>query len=359
VTSLEITPDQAMALYNGRMVTGDAILDEDESVAAVWGEGDDVLWAEGEGLMIASHQGLGKTTIAQQLGLGLMGIAAKNLLGFPVRETPGRVLYLAMDRPKQALRSWRRMVTDEDRARLSERLVIWKGPLPVDIMRKPDELTRFAQAICPGVSVIMADSVKDFAPGISKDEVAAALNISWQGVIASEIELLLLHHQRKASQGAARMNALDDVYGSTWLTSGLGSVLALDGMPGDDRVSMLHLKQPAAGQDEMILRHDHKLGTTERIVAASTVTEALLMLGTESTASDIAYQMYLRDVDEAMLKRVRRQLDKMLELEKVIKYPGSRGGAPGGQRGGQAPDTWGLVAPFSWMRKAVAQATSP
>ncbi len=33
--------------------------------------------------------------------------------------------------------------------------------------------------------------------------------------------------------------------GSTWLTSGLGSVIVLDGEPGDPTVELRHLKQPA------------------------------------------------------------------------------------------------------------------
>ena len=65
--------------------------------------------------------------------------------------------------------------------------------------------------------------------------------MSWQEVIARDIQLMLLHHERKAANSAKRVHSLDDVYGSTWLTSGLGSVIVLDGEPGDPTVELRHL----------------------------------------------------------------------------------------------------------------------
>jgi hypothetical protein len=52
------------------------------------------------------------------------------------------------------------------------------------------------------------------------------------------------------------------VYGSTWLTSGLGSVIVLDGKPGDPTVELRHLKQPAEPVGPLTLRHDHTAGVT-------------------------------------------------------------------------------------------------
>ena len=42
-----------------------------------------------------------------------------------------------MDRPRQAARSFRRMVTDDQRDELNERLLVWKGPPPQDLARYP------------------------------------------------------------------------------------------------------------------------------------------------------------------------------------------------------------------------------
>ena len=40
----------------------------------MWGDGERVLWPEGEGVMITGHQGVGKTTIGQQLVLHRVGL---------------------------------------------------------------------------------------------------------------------------------------------------------------------------------------------------------------------------------------------------------------------------------------------
>src|SRR4051794_38609071 len=53
---------------------GDFIFSATEEIPAVWGSGSGVLWAEGEGVMISAHQGVGKTTLAQQLVLHRLGV---------------------------------------------------------------------------------------------------------------------------------------------------------------------------------------------------------------------------------------------------------------------------------------------
>jgi replicative DNA helicase len=52
---------------------GDFILDTPADPSPIWGEGEEVLLADGEALIIAGPQGLGKTTLAQQLLLGRAG----------------------------------------------------------------------------------------------------------------------------------------------------------------------------------------------------------------------------------------------------------------------------------------------
>jgi hypothetical protein len=101
---------------------GSFILDTDPTPQPLWGDGDQVLWADGESLVIDGPQGVGKTTLAQQLALGRAGFDVHTkLLGFPIIPGQRRVLYLAMDRPKQAARSFRRMVGEAWRAELDER----------------------------------------------------------------------------------------------------------------------------------------------------------------------------------------------------------------------------------------------
>ena len=249
--------------HDGRVIKGGSILDEPEGVPAVWGQDDSVLWARGQGIMIASQQGVGKTTIAQQLTLYRIGVRVGSFLGFPVVDDGRSAVYLAMDRPQQAIGSFRRMLSEKDREILDARLVIRKGPLPVDALAKPQELADYVQAICPNPGTVFIDSVKDMAGGrsLSADEVGAAINSAVQELLARGVEVLLLHHQRKAQNGAERLNSLDDVFGSTLITSGLGSVFALKGTPGCLTPELIHLKQPAMPV-EMTLRHNHATGTT-------------------------------------------------------------------------------------------------
>jgi replicative DNA helicase len=82
-------------------------------------------------------------------------------------------------------------------------------------------------------------------------------------LLSREIDVVSAHHSRKAQSGDSyRIRALDEVYGSVWLTAGQGSVAALWGRPGDSTVQLHHLKQPLAPVGPLRLDHDHTLGTS-------------------------------------------------------------------------------------------------
>jgi AAA domain len=108
---------------------GSFILDTDPTPVPLWGQDDQVWWSDGEGLIIAGAQGLGKTTLAQQVVLGRCGFSRyAQVLDFPIIPGERWVLYLAMDRPKQAARSFHRMVSEDLREDLNARLAVWPGP---------------------------------------------------------------------------------------------------------------------------------------------------------------------------------------------------------------------------------------
>ena len=50
----------------------------------LWGDGNKLLWVRGQGLMICGPQGVGKSTMAQQLMLARMGLRAAELAGHTV-----------------------------------------------------------------------------------------------------------------------------------------------------------------------------------------------------------------------------------------------------------------------------------
>jgi replicative DNA helicase len=67
---------------------GQFLFDHPDTLDALWGHGDDILWAAGETLLIAGPQGVGKTTIAQQITLARLGARPPELLGHPLTPPP-------------------------------------------------------------------------------------------------------------------------------------------------------------------------------------------------------------------------------------------------------------------------------
>ncbi|WP_302497045.1 bifunctional DNA primase/polymerase [Rhodococcus pyridinivorans] len=319
---------------------GSFILDQPEVPTAVWGSGEQVLWAEGEALMLTGHQGTGKTTLAQQVILHRLGVRTGPFLGFDVPVVMRPVLYLAMDRPTQAARSMRRMVGEEHRAVLDEYVVVWSGPLPFDPLGSPSIVADWATEYVPDLSVVVVDSVKDYAAmrSLSDDSIASGLNSSWQELIARKIEVVLLHHERKAANGEKRRIALDNVFGSTLLTSGTGSVFGIEGNPGDEVVTLHHLKQPAETLPPLEVHHDHPSGTSTVHSGPRTVREVLALAGDNgATAAEIIVRLGLKDTENNR-RKIRKEISDMADTAVI----------PGGQNPdgrGKLPDRYRLIAP--------------
>lgn len=284
-------------------------------------------------------------TVAQQLVLHRIGLRAGDFLGLPVTKSDRPILYFAMDRPRQAARSFRRMVAESDRQRLNSQLVVWRGPLPVDPTRGKDQFADFAEEICPNVGTIIVDSVKDFAPGLSDDKVGSALNLSWQEVIARDIQLMLLHHERKAPNGVKRVHSLDDVYGSTLLTSGLGSVIVLDGEPGDPTVELRHLKQPAEPVGPLTLRHDHSVGRTVLFESRPDLLELLITAGASGVNAEEAALAIMGRATDNDRKTIRRQLATLVTSGMARKETGKRSGH------GSEGDRWYATPQATWSQR--------
>lgn len=246
---------------------GDLIFDIPLEVESIWGQGQESLWARGEPLMIYGPTGIGKTTLAGRLLLSLIGVDDDELLGYPVRPVqPGRtVLYVAADRPRQAMRSLRRMANPAAAPILAERLRIEHMRQIWASEKDPEMLHRAAKQA--NATIVFIDSGKDLAGGPLKDEgPAKALMDSIQICIANEIDVAMLHHPRKATQegGTKRQLDLDDVYGSAWLTAGSGSVLLVDGKPGSGEFKFQQLKAPATFVDPLEVAVDYESGAIHR-----------------------------------------------------------------------------------------------
>jgi len=312
VDAAEPTPGVSVEAHSRFLQGGAFVLDAPDRIPAVIGEGNRVLWAQGEAFMIVGGNGVGKSTLAGQAVRALL--FGGTFLGLPVTPAKGRVLYLAMDRPAQIRRSLGRQFTEADRARLDDRLVIWKGPPLEDVAKSPLMLVGMAKQV--NATHIVVDSLKDAAVGLSDDAVGAGYNRARQMVLTEGIEVLELHHNVKRGPNGAKPTTLADVYGSTWITAGAGSVVILHGEPGDTVVSFVHAKQPAEPLGPWQLSHDHERGRTE-IFTADDPWATLRTLGSEVTVQAFAAAFYGPKTDEkearADRERARRKLDALVK----------------------------------------------
>lgn len=301
-------------------------------VPAVWGDGDNVLWSQGEPLILAGPPGVGKTTLSQQLMLKICGASDLDLLGMMVTPDPDRrVAYIAADRPRQAQRSLRRMVTDpNDRQILQERLLVWEGPLPFSALDDPARLATWLRV--HNVGHVIVDSIKDVAGDTADGRVGAAFNLVMQHVVAEGIEFCGLHHPRKAQEGNRKPRKLDDLHGSTWLVAGAGSVIFLHGEAGDPIVELLHLKQPAAEVGPLKVIHDHARGRST--VAEQVTAWDLVQAATDNgvTVHDAAQRIYATAApNRAQIEKARRKLEENVrngQAERIESTETTGGKAP-------------------------------
>ncbi|GAB4913082.1 hypothetical protein MAHJHV65_47290 [Mycobacterium avium subsp. hominissuis] len=296
---------------------GSFIHDIPDTTPAVWGQGADVLWAEGEDLIVAGPQGVGKSTLAGLLVQSM--IEGGEVLGYPVKKVD-RVLYLAMDRPQQIARALRRQLKHLDREFIAEHLKVWKGPPPEDLAKFPDRLLAMAEKA--KANVVVVDSLKDAALGLSSDEVGAGWNRARQTLLAAGIELLTLHHDRKANETSAP--AVEKIYGSIWITGGAGSIIHIDGEPGDPIVRFAHVKKPDAEIGPFNLEVDNTAGTISIFEQVDLVAMARQPGGVTVTAAAAALYEVEKPTD-AHRERVRRKLKKLEQEGKIA--AGNVGGA--------------------------------
>lgn len=305
---------------------GDHMFDIPDSTPAWWGSGRDVLGAEGEALMICGQSGVGKTALAGQIVAARL--FAGTVLGYQTKPS-NRVLYLAMDRPQQIARSMRRHFDPDQRADLNDRLVIWKGPPPADMAKNPDLLRDMSMEA--KADMVVVDSLKDAAVGLSEDASGAGYNIARQTALAAGIEVLELHHQVKRGADGGPPNTLADVYGSTWLTSGAGSVILLSGKPGAPIVDFVHLKQPAAVVGPFKIIHDHQAGASSIWKEYDPIAVIRASGGRGITAGDLA--VVLNDKSKPSPGEIEKARRKLMALEKqglicAVDFPSPTGGNP-------------------------------
>lgn len=332
-----------MAGIQARIVAGGRfLLDVPDVPPALWGDGREILWARGEALVIAGPQGVGKTTLAGQLLRGALGLS-KSVLGYPVQPCVNRVLYLAMDRPQQAQRCLGRMFREEERGFLDETLAFWPGPPLADVAAHPETLLAMARQA--GADVVFVDSIKDAAVGLAQDEVGAGYNRARQMLTADGRQVVELHHTVKGSADQPP-KSINGVYGSTWITSGAGSVVMLWGETGDPIVEFRQLKKPMEEVGPFRLKHNSDTGLIEIWHDEDTDVVALARRckTTGLTAVEAALCLYRDEIrgdkpTPAQRERARRALERYVAKGLLVERA---------EEGGRGTSRWFAAASEGW-----------
>lgn len=296
----------------------------------LWGTREQTAWSSGESLMIVGPPGVGKTTLAHQVILARLGLQ-DTVLNMPVSPSK-RVLYLAMDRPKQIAHAMARRIEPEHQAVLRDRLAVWQGPLPATLDKEPDLLADLAAA--HQADTIVIDSLKDAVSTLVDDALAVAFHNARMRALRNGVEIMELHHQRKATADAPRGQrpTLDRVYGSTWITSGAGSVLFIAGEAGDPAVTVHHLKTPTGEIGPLQVIHDHERGTTTIEPTFDPVAILRAHPGGLTTRDLAAILGGQANPDRSAVEKARRHLERLVKSGLARKTEGAAGGTGGGQQ---------------------------
>jgi hypothetical protein len=244
-------------------VSGDTLLDLDP-VAPIWGDDTAPVSAEGQALLFVGPDGSGKTSTAGQYSRARLGLAHE-MWDLPVRPLPPdrSVYYLAADRPRQAMEALKRGLHEEHRDLLRRRLHIHKGPPPYRLSGIRGQQWLLNEVEQTRAGLVVFDSRKDFGATTNADEVAG-FNTAVQLLLASEVEVVILHHPNEHRRnGPPDLTAIS---GHGGVYHGMGSVLFLDGKPGQTLVDVHHLKPVRELLPRFQIEHDHKSGVSERVV---------------------------------------------------------------------------------------------
>jgi hypothetical protein len=314
--------------------TDDLLWAEDSVRPSIWGPPESPLWMPGESLMIAGESGLGKSTLAQSLVAARLGLRDE-VMGYPVADDGGKVLYLALDRSAQIRRMMRRQVPDDPRIRqvARDRLVIREGPLPVLLTDERNDGWLLEQAQAVGATTVVIDSLKNVVLKPSDEASANAYDRARQALMTAGINLIEIHHTRKTTtQGQGGRGGMDDVHGSFALVAGAGSVLTLSKPKGADESSsevwLRQVKSLTGTHKGVMLSLDREAGLLDRVDVAESLENQISALffwrnedGTPKKLlpREIYPQLYPEGATTTQQSNVRKKLSQFVRTGELAK----------------------------------------
>jgi replicative DNA helicase len=175
----------------------------------------------------------------------------------------------------------------------------------------PDDPEIFYEAAVEvGAQLVILDSIKDLVSEVSLDRSGQAYTDAAQICVANGVEVIALHHPRKATADGRTRLDLDSVYGSAWITAGAGSVIALNGAPGAGIAKLQQLKMPSEEVGPFDIDFDYDLGTVTTI-GRRDLGQWIYTQGTATTAEAVRYLVGKDDPTDAEKRKIRRKLNRL------------------------------------------------
>ena len=218
-------------------------IDGGEATKMVWGFDDfveaefridwmlkDLFAVGGFGLLVA-HPGVGKTTLAIQMGAQL-ALGHDNFLKWDNIGGAKKILFLSLEMGKAPLNHFLGIIANsyQDRKMLNRNFLVapFGMPIPLDQPEGQQFLSNLMDEYMPDVLIV--DSLQKISSKELTDEQAVKNLIHYLSTVRAKYNtsLLVIHHNRKKPNDAQKKSVeLSDVYGSTYIATDADFVMNL------------------------------------------------------------------------------------------------------------------------------------
>lgn len=190
----------------------------------------DLFAVGGFGLLVA-HPGVGKTTLAIQMGAQL-ALGHEKFLRWDNTGGSKKVLLLSLEMGKPPLNHFLSLISNsyDDKKKLNRNFLVapFGTPIPLDMPEGQQFLSNLMDEYMPDVLII--DSLQKISSKELTDEQAVKNLIHYLATIRAKYNtsLLVIHHNRKKPNEAQKKAVeLSDVYGSTYIATDADFVMNL------------------------------------------------------------------------------------------------------------------------------------